>query len=120
MSEASTRRLDESARAAIWSMLRAVPTSLLKKAYEQRIEEEKQLDGYGVPSDEDNRIADEAVRRFIVAQAAAGHAMSETEAREALAVLGEIMIDEASTGMLRALHAQGYGSPQPEVPREPC
>lgn len=119
MSEASTRRLDESARAAIWSMLRAVPTSLLKKAYEQRIEEEKQLDGYGVPSDEDNRIADAAVRRFIVAQAAAGHAMSEREAREALAVLGEIMIDDANAGVLRALHAQGFGSRKPEMPSEP-
>ena len=43
MSEVSTRRQDESARSAIWSMLRAVPTSLLRNAYEQRIEEEKQL-----------------------------------------------------------------------------
>lgn len=41
------------------------------------------------------------------------------EAREALAVMGEIMIDEASAGMLRALHAQGYGSPPPDLPQEP-
>lgn len=54
MSETSMRRQDESARSAIWSMLRAVPTSLLRKAYEQRIEEEKQRMGYGVPSDEAN------------------------------------------------------------------
>ncbi len=62
MSEASTRRLDQSASSAIWSMLRAVPTSLLRKAYEQRIEEEKQLVGYGPPTEEDVRIADDAVR----------------------------------------------------------
>lgn len=119
MSEASTRRLDQSARSAIWSMLRAVPTSLLRKAYEQRIEEEKQLVGYGPPTEEDVRIADDAVRKLIVAQAAQGPAMSDREAREALALMGEIMIDEVNAGALRALHAQGFGSPRPEVPREP-
>ena len=120
MSEASTRRLDESARAAIWSMLRAVPTSLLRKAYEQRIEEEKQLVGYGPPTADDVRIADEAAQKLIVVQAAQGQAMSDREAREALAVMGEIMIDEANTGVLRALHAQGFGSRKPEIPGEPC
>lgn len=119
MSETSTRRLDESVRAAILSMLRAVPTSLLRKAYERRIEEEKQLVAYGPPTANDVRIADEAVQKLIVVQAAQGQAMSDREAREALAVMGEIMIDEASAGMLRALHAQGYGSPRPEVPTEP-
>lgn len=119
MSEASTRRLDESARAAIWSMLRAVPTSLLRKAYEQRIEEEKQLVGYGPPTADDVRIADEAVQKLIVVQAAQGQAMSDREAREALAVMGEIMIDEANVGVLRALHAQGFGSRKPQIPSEP-
>lgn len=119
MSEASTRRQDKSARSAIWSMLSAVPTSLLKKAYEQRIEDEKQLVGYGLPTDEDIRSADEAVRRLISSQAAQDRKMSDAEAREALAVMGEIMIDEANAGLLRALHAQGYGSPPPEVPKEP-
>lgn len=118
MSETSTRRQNESARSAIWTMLRAVPTSLLRKAYERRIEEEKQLVGYGPPTDEDIRIADEAVRKLIVVQAAQGPAMSDREAREALAVMGEIMIDEANAGALRALHAQGFGSPRPDVPRE--
>ena len=118
MSEASARRQDESARSAIWYMLRAVPTSLLRKAYEQRIEEEKQLVGYGPPTDEDIRGAEEAVCRLIVVQAAQGQAMSDKEARAALAVMGEIMVDDANVGVLRALHAQGFGSPRPEVPRE--
>ncbi len=60
------------------------------------------------------------MQKLIVVQAAQGQAMSDREARESLAVMGEIMIDEANAGVLRALHAQGYGSRKPEIPSEPC
>jgi hypothetical protein len=60
------------------------------------------------------------VQKLIFVQEAQGQAMSDREASEALAAMVEIMIDEANAGMLRALRAQGYGSPRPEVPTEPA